>query len=345
MKVSFCLFYPPTVWAPGGVAVQLERSKAALEALGVRVCLFSPWDRSRDFDVLHVFGSTHEVSGLIDAAKGLGKPTVVSAVFSVGRSPWKGWLAARAARLVPLTTVHGLRRQLLHRADVVLATSRAEADAIRSRFGLDGRTLRVLPVGVDAARFRDAREDAFRDRYGLRDFVLQVGRVNRRKGQARLVRALDGLGLELVIVGPEDPTDPSGVREFRALIAERPWVHYLGPIPHDDPLLASAFKAARVHVLPSASESLGLVTLEAAAAGCAVVTGAHGPIVEYLGGRGEYVDPMSEPSIRRGVTRAHERGADRGLAELVRERYSWESVGARLADIYASLVDRRGNLR
>jgi glycosyltransferase involved in cell wall biosynthesis len=340
MKVAFFLFFPPTIWAPGGVSVRVERSKAALERLGVHVSLFNHWERSRDFDLLHVFGSTHEVAGLVESAKGLGIPTVVSAIFDSGLSVWKGWAAVRVARLLPLTTVHGLRRRLFHRADIVIATSKAESAALHSRFGLDPRKLRVVHAGIDGDRFRDARADAFTERYGLKNFVLRVGRVRRNKGQSRLIRALDGLGLDLVIIGPEDPTDPQGVREFRSLLRGRKWVHYLGQIPHDDPLLPSAFKAARVHALTSSFESLGFVTLEAAAAGCAVATGPYAPIVEYLGSRPYYVNPESEASIRTVVRRAYENGPDPGLAEFVHQSYSWESAARQLKDVYSALLDQ-----
>ena len=340
MRVAFFLFFPPTIWAPGGVSVQLERSKAALERLGVQVSLFNHWERSRDFDLLHIFGATHEVASLVESAWGLGIPTVVSAVFDPGRSPWKGWIAARAARLVPFTTVHGLRRRMLHRADLVVACSRIEATALRTRFGLDARRIRVVHAGVDGERFAEARPDAFREHYGLSNFVLQVGRVRRSKGQSRLIRAMDGLGMPLVLIGPEDPTDPDGVREFRALLKERSWVHYLGPIPHHDPLLPSAFKAARVHALPSDFESLGFVTLEAAAAGCAVVSGRYAPIVEYLGSRFHYVDPGSEASIRAVVQQAYEQGPDPSLAAFVRQSYSWDAVARHLVDVYGDVLAR-----
>jgi glycosyltransferase involved in cell wall biosynthesis len=338
VRAAFFLFFPPTIWAPGGVSVRVDRSRAALERLGVEVTLFNPWERRRDFDVLHIFGSNHEVAGVVESARGLGIPTVVSAIFDAV-SPWKGWMATRAARLLPLTTVLGLRRRLLHAADVVIATSTAEAAGLRARFGLDGRKVQVIASGVDAERFRDARADAFVERHGLERFVLRVGRVNRNKGQSRLIRALDGLGLDLVVIGPEDPTDPRGVQEFRALARERPWVHYLGPLSHHDPLLASAYKAARVHAVPSSFESLGFVTLEAAAAGCAVVTGPYAPIREYLGPRAVYCDPASETSIRTAVRRAYDRGPDPGLADFVREHFSWDTVARELRTVYAVLLE------
>jgi len=340
VKVAFFLFFPPTIWAPGGASVRLERSKEALERLGIRVMLFNHWERSRDFDLLHIFGSTHEVAGLVESAKGLGIPTVVSAIFDSGRSPWRARLATRIARLLPLTTVHELRRRLLRRADAVIACSTAEALELRSRFGLDSAKLSVIPAGLDVERFQHAQARPFTERYGLDRFVLRVGRVRRDKGQSRLIRALDGLGLPLVIIGPEDPTDPEGVREFRGLLRGRPWVHYLGPVRHDDPLLPSAFKAARVHVVTSTFESLGFVTLEAAAAGCAVATGRYAPIIEYLGDRASYLAPSSEASIRAVVAQAYERGPDPMLAEFVGQRYSWHAAARQLESVYCTVLGR-----
>jgi len=68
MKVAFFLFFPPTLWAPGGGEVQLAKTKEALEKLQVTVTLLDPWSRNHDFDVVHVFGSNYEVSSFIEAA-------------------------------------------------------------------------------------------------------------------------------------------------------------------------------------------------------------------------------------------------------------------------------------
>jgi glycosyltransferase involved in cell wall biosynthesis len=83
-----------------------------------------------------------------------------------------------------------------------------------------------VPHGIDAKRFEVASPEPFTERYGLRDFVLQVGRINRHKGQARLIQALDGTGLDVVFIGPLDYSDPEGVVEFERLLRSRAWVHW-----------------------------------------------------------------------------------------------------------------------
>ena len=69
MKVAFFLFFPPTLWTPGGGETQLAKTKNALEHLGIQVELFDIWSRRRDFDILHVFGSTYELSDFVTNAK------------------------------------------------------------------------------------------------------------------------------------------------------------------------------------------------------------------------------------------------------------------------------------
>ena len=66
---------------------------------------------------------------------------------------------------------------------------------------------------------------------------------------------------------------------------------WLGRLEHDDPLLASAYAAARVFALPSWFETPGLAALEAALAGCAVVITPFGSTREYFGELVEYARP------------------------------------------------------
>lgn len=72
---------------------------------------------------------------------------------------------------------------------------------------------------------------------------------------------------------------------------------FLGHIDHHDPLLASAYAAARVLAMPSLFESPGLVALDAAMAGTPVVATMFGNTRDYFLYHVEYVDPRSVQSI------------------------------------------------
>lgn len=338
MKVVFFQFYPPTLWTLGGGEVQLKKTKEALERQGVEVILFNPWSRSKDFDVLHVFGSTYEVSSFVQVAKNLGIPVVVSTISYSAKPRWQWWLWKRLDRLIPVPTTYRLREQIYDSADRLVVMSQAEAEQLKFGFTIKSEKLRWVPQGIDAARFSKADPLLFFEKYHIKDFVLQVARINRHKGQARLIQALRNTGIPLVFIGPFDPSDPEGVREFQKLVNRYSWVHYLGPLEYDSPLLASAYAAAKVHVLPSISECLPLVILEAAASGTAVVCGKYPAVYEYLGRRIEYCNPLSIDSIRKAVLKAYESGPPSDLKRFVLENYSWDKVAEKLIEVYKELV-------
>ena len=318
--------------------MQLAKTKEALERLGVEVVLFDTWSRRRDFDVLHVFGSTYELSSFVETAKGLGLPVVVSVIAYSAKPTWMWKMWRYMDRLVPIPTTYRLRQRIYDLADRLVALSRSEAERLAQGFRIDAAKVRVVPNGIEVGRFRAVDPGLFVEQYGLRDFVLQVSRINRLKGQARLIRALEGTGLQVVFIGPLDPTDPEGVREFQRLVERHRWVHYLGSFGHDDPLLASAYAAARVHVLPSIMESFGLVTVEALAAGTAAVSGRYPTLYDHMGDRVYYCNPLSVESIRKVVLHAYERGPKTGARDYVLSEFSWDRAAERLVQIYLEIV-------
>ncbi len=82
--------------------------------------------------------------------------------------------------------------------------------------------------------------------------------------------------------------------------SRRGQVIWLGRLDHHDPLLASAYAAARVFALPSWFETPGLAALEAALAGCAVVITPYGSTREYFGDLVEYARPHRPARFGRG---------------------------------------------
>src|SRR5207237_3977844 len=86
-----------------------------------------------------------------------------------------------------------LAGQVLRRAAVVLANSRHTERILRDDWGLPAGRVRVLHPGVDTGRFVPAaRDERVRARlgWGGRRVVLTVGRLQKRKGQDMLIRAL-----------------------------------------------------------------------------------------------------------------------------------------------------------
>jgi glycosyltransferase involved in cell wall biosynthesis len=125
-----------------------------------------------------------------------------------------------------------------------------------------------------------------------------------------------------VILGRPSPYEADYVAEVRRLARERGNVIFLEYV--DLETLAALYGQAAAHVLPSWSERPGLVSLEAAACGCRVVTSAAAPVWEYLDNNVDVCEPGHGGSIRRAVRNALARESGTVLSDKVLRNYTWD---------------------
>ena len=179
----------------------------------------------------------------------------------------------------------------------------------------------VAPHGVTAPDFAGATASDFIDQYHLENFILCVGNVERRKNQLLLIEAARRLDHPIVLIGATHPTDSDYLAKCRLRGGDA--LVYIDQIPRE--LVASAYKAAAVHVLPSFAEGSALSTMEAAAAGCDIVTSNRGSEFEYYGDLACTCDPLSPSSIRAAIQHvmSHPRGTQ--LADHMRA-FPWSST-------------------
>jgi glycosyltransferase involved in cell wall biosynthesis len=88
-------------------------------------------------------------------------------------------------------------------------------------------------------------------------------------------------------------------------------------------------------------ETTGLVSLEAALSGCAVVTTEMGYAREYLEDMAWYCDPYDLESIRTAVLNALDAPPQRDLRQRILDRYTWEHTASATAAAYRELVSHR----
>ena len=336
-RISYFQYFPPTLWTQGGGEVQLRNTLSIMRGKGLSIDCFDVWNPGKEYDIMHVFGSTYQLSDFVVISKALGMKVVVSTIAYTDKKHWKFWAWSLIDRLMPLPNIYTYRKRIYDTADILVAASEAEKNQIVRNFYLDESKFRVIPLGINS-EMAEIGPDLFKREYGLRDFVLEVGRISTHKGQARLIEALKGTGLDLVLIGDIMPDDENIKKEFQELVRVNEWVHYLGSIPNNTDLLASAFAAAKVHVLPSYGESTGIVNLEAAACGANVVSVRNEPIYEYLGEEPIYCNPLSIESIREAVIEAVARPRQTALKDKVLEEFTWESVSKKLYTVYEELM-------
>ncbi len=336
--------YPSAFQNPGGGEVLLLKTQEYLEKSGVKVKLFDLWqDRFKEGDILHVFGSVKEALGLMQAAKERAVRIVHSPIiwynwqssFKIPYAPKERALCLlRQAAKFFLPQLPSDRKRMIHLADRVLAGSYMEAQQIRRYFLVSPERLRTAHYGVDPV-FAEGDAELFTSRYGVSGFVLMAGRIEPRKNQLSLIRAMKGLAQPLVIAGSPVSHHADYAKACRREAGKN--VHFIGPLEKDSPVLCAAYAACDVFALPTWFETPGLAALEAGVAGAKLVVTREGSTREYFGALADYVNPASVKDIRQKVLAALDRPKDSRLSERIRGEYLWEHCAFATLEVYKEL--------
>jgi glycosyltransferase involved in cell wall biosynthesis len=361
----------------GGDLIQMRRTADRLRALGVEVSeSFEAEPDASGFDLAHVFNlrTIDVTAGQVDLLKANGLPVVMTPIYlNPSFAFWgtrtiseifsstnltrelKGLLAQLASRelrvklaaggelsaaseLRPQADYDGQQRAILEKVDRLLPNSLLEMSSLMTTLRVSDLPFTVVPYAVDPGTFLDPDPSSFVERYGVSDFVLQVGRIEPSKNQLLLAWALRETDLRLVLIG--------GNLQPRYL----EWCREHGPdglvvIPHmPQDELGSAYAAARVHALPSWIETCGMATMEAVLADCGVVVSTAGYEIEYYAEHPRYCDPADTESIAAAVIAAYEahsaelerRGA---LRERVLREYTWERAAELTLAAYREVLE------
>jgi D-inositol-3-phosphate glycosyltransferase len=187
---------------------------------------------------------------------------------------------AAGARPEPALRIQ-VETEIAQEADLLVASTADESVELVRSYGADPARVAVVPPGVDLTLFQPTDRDDARMQigYGPGRIVLFVGRLERLKGVDVAIRALALLrdrqhdDVRLLILGEDSHDGSDSEKERLKAFASRVGVHdrvdFLGSVAHHE--LPFFYSAADVCVMPSYSESFGLVALEAQACGRPVV--------------------------------------------------------------------------
>ena len=246
--------------------------------------------------------------------------------------------------------------QVIGCSDAILASCGAEADQLERLYGADPGRIELVPPGVDHAFFspgdRAGARAALRHlRLGDGPVLLFVGRIQPLKGLDVAVRALAALqrpDATLVVVGGASGAEGAEeVARIAALVDDlglTAQVRMADPQPHH--MLSTYYRAADVCVVPSRSESFGLVALEAAACGTPVVAAAVGGLrTLVVDGRTGFLVEGRDPEVFAArvdaILRDDALAAAFGTEAARRGKgYTWSTAAARLRRVYSDLTTR-----
>ena len=331
------------------IAIRSMRVHAAEFANGVE-----RWIRSRDVDI-DIVHSHYWLSGRcgVRLKDALGVP-LANSFHTLGKVKD----AARASHESPSSTDRLLtEREVIARSDCVIASTPYEFDDLLEHYGASPERLCVSPPGVDHDVFNPGDKALARKRlgFGEEQIVLFVGRIQAHKGTSVAVEALTHLSVRetpgssdtvLHIIGGISGQDGDDELArchntiLRNEISDR--VRFFDPLPHF--ALADHYRAADVVIVPSRSESFGLVAAEAQACGTPVVAANTGglPYVVNASESGVLVDHHDPQAFAVAVAAIldHPSFAERLSTGGVdfSKKFSWDATAERLLELYTGLV-------
>ncbi len=239
-------------------------------------------------------------------------------------------------------------------SDCVIASTPAEAEDLLQHYGADPTRLCISPPGVNHDVFTTGDKAAARRDLGLppdEPIVLFVGRVQPLKGIDVAVDAFSLVqrrrpGARLLVIG--GPSGPNGVSELDMVrerigrLALSGHADLIEPVAHDR--LPRYYQAADVLLVPSRSESFGLVAVEAQACGLPVV-GANVGGLSYAvsdGVSGYLIDgwdPEDYATTAISIIDDPEHAAQLSKgATAYSAEFSWEATAGRFFELYAGIT-------
>jgi D-inositol-3-phosphate glycosyltransferase len=245
--------------------------------------------------------------------------------------------------------------ELAQQANLLIASTADEAQELIDGYGAVPQRVYIVPPGVDLGTFQPIERAEARRKigYGSGRLLLFVGRLERLKGVEVAIRALALLrdrqhdDVRLLILGEDShEADESEKERLKAIASEvgvRDRVDFVGSIAHHE--LPYFYAAADACVMPSYSESFGLVALEAQACGCPVVasgvSGLRSVVRDEVSGY--LIDEHDPAAYAERIGRLLENSE---LAQqmgrrgrLLAQRFSWTRTADRLEGLFDEVVE------
>ncbi len=238
-------------------------------------------------------------------------------------------------------------------ADSIFVSCEQEQQQFQSLYGKAPGAIDVVAPGVERAFFSPGDQRGARSAlgFGNHPILLFVGRIQPLKGLDVAVRTLAELGrsdARLVVVGGasgmEGSSELGRVHELIESLGLEGRVEFHPPQPHH--ILSTYYRAADVVVVPSRSESFGLVALEAAACGTPVVANAVGGLLNLVehARTGFLIPNRDVTDFARHVALLlddHLLAIQMGTAAAQRAKsYSWAAAARRAQAAYGALQVR-----
>jgi glycosyltransferase involved in cell wall biosynthesis len=245
----------------------------------------------------------------------------------------------------------GHETEALRAADRICPLTHEEGEYILDHYeGVDRSRIHSVPNGIVLAEFQstdDAETQALRKRLGIGDdelVVLQIGRVDRRKGQKQLLAAR----VRFLFVGWTESEYAASLEQEARAAGIMDSVIFQPPVINRD--IPPYYGMADVYALTSTYDILPIVVLEAMASRLTLVASKNGGASEIIahGEDGLLVDPFNLAQVEDTlVTALADEAARKRWGEAayrkVEQHYTWQRVAERFRRLYEEVIGSRAS--
>ncbi len=302
-----------------------------LQSLGIKIDVCTDENINvKSYDLIHLFNTvrTRESYGFMKNAQRYRKKVVLTPIYWDLRDYYMQTHQNTQKEAWEKSEVK--RKYLFENCDVYLPHAMGEVELIKKNYQIDTKYV-IIPYGVDES-FKNGNKDYIRDKYGIREYILCVGRIHPQKNQLNLLKAMSKEGISILLVGSIN--DKQYYKE--CINQKKENIMILQDIKRE--ALKSLYKGALVHVLPSWIEYPGLASLEAGIAGCNVVSTEIGSAKEILAHYANYCNPSNVNSIYNATMSALHKQPTPDLCNYIEEHFTWHRISKKVLEVYASLI-------
>lgn len=234
------------------------------------------------------------------------------------------------------------RKEALIESDIILPNSSGELKIISKEFDLDIDYLTkksyIVPNAVDTKSILQLSKNELPIIGSIKNFILEVGRIEPIKNQINVVRALYNMpDIPIVFIGRIQ--DKRYYYNLDRLAKKRGNVYFIEELPYAE--VFEFYKKASVHVMPSYRESPGLSSLEALISGCEIVVSSSEfcPIEFYEFDKFAHIcNPYDVKSIKNAIIQAFNNKKNVNLSDYYNKKYGYENVADITYSAYKSLI-------
>ncbi|HUQ20560.1 MAG TPA: glycosyltransferase family 4 protein [Gemmatimonadaceae bacterium] len=349
----------PTSWLKGPTAIQRAERGLPFTHVGawfseLEFQRYQPREALsnvlRSFDILQFVGGS---APWVDAARAVDRPKMLWVATTIAGDRASRAKIGSSLRRVWFRGMHFAaewhERRALQIADRVLALSPYTAESLRGL--VKPSRLSVAYCGIDTEVFSPAQDKQY-STGGKSGYILCVGRLgDARKNVAMLLRAYSSLSRQHIEMPDLCLAGESLSQDCQQLATEAGIAHRVrtvGFVPADE--LAELYRGARIFVLPSDEEGLGMVLLEAMACGVPVIsTASGGPQAIIDDGKTGLLTPVGDQAaLEAAIARLlsdepFRRSLSIAGMETARNRFSMAATGGVFLEQYAALQLKKSN--